>query len=550
MKWAISKLLRSISTFSLVTLLSRVTGLARELSLAYFFGASVELDLFWIAFRIPNFLRRLSAEGAFSQAVIPVLSEYRAQLGDYAQTGTSQAKLQLQQFINQLISWMTIILILVTMAAQLGAPSLVWIFAPGVAGDSAKLHLTATLLRIMFPALVFISLAAFSGSILNSYQHFGIPAFAQNWCNITLVLIVWLLAPQSSSPVQLLAWGVLGASVLQWLFQLPSLQQIRLVPRFVPPRLDPGVRRVGKLMIPALFGVSVAQLNLLIDTFLLSFLPAGSVSWMNYADRITSLPLGVVGVAIAVVILPKLSQKHYQHQHDQLVAIIHWALRLMLLIALPCVVVLLLLAEPIISTLFQRGAFHWSDVTMTAKALRYLALGIPAFMGVKILAACFYAKQDLRRPVQIAACALTANALLATLLSRYLQHAGMALAITLSSYLNAGLLYYKLQPDLATPNTAVSGNYVHAAANNLLTQRYWFKLSYGLLVMGLVTVLANLSLAGASSGAVLDQHWQLLSSSRRLLHLVILLSLALSSYLGTLLLVRMPFKQILQVNYE
>lgn len=518
------KLFRSLSVFSLVTVLSRITGLIRELSLAYFFGASVQLDLFWVAYRIPNFLRKLFAEGALSQAMIPVLSEYQAKQHDQKDIAS------LKEFLNQLGSWILMVLTLIVVIAHYSAPYIVWLFAPGIARNPAKLTLSIQLLHIMFPALIFISLAAYSGSILNSYQRFGIPAFAQNWFNIIIVAVVWFLAPHSPSPIHLLAWGALLSSLIQWLFQLPSLMEIKMLPKFTIPHLNAGVHKVIVLMLPALFGISVTQINLLVDTFLVSFLPPGSVSWLNYADRLTSLPLGVVGVALATVILPQLSQKHFKHDIDNFISTFRWAIQCMILVALPCVIVLQLLAEPIVATLFQRGAFTVYDTEMTARALRCLALGIPAFMSVKILAACFYAQQNLKTPVKIAVIAVILNGILAFILSNYWQHAGISLATTLSSYLNAGLLWYKLT------NTI---NFSLNSATTTDQDGFWpFIRKVTIALSGFATIIL---LANHCAG-----NWQTMSELKRLITLLIILVSAFSGYLAILTTVRVPLKQLLK----
>lgn len=529
------KLFRSLSVFSLATLLSRITGLARELSLAYFFGASAELDLFWIAYRIPNFLRKLFAEGALSQAMVPVLSEYQTKQDRQekeAESDSDPAPLPpLNDFINQMHSWMLCTLILITLIVQVTAPYIIWFFAPGIARDASRATLAIQLLKIMFPALIFISLAAYSGSILNSRQQFGIPALAQNWFNIIVVAVVWFLVPHSKSPIHLLAFGVLLSSVIQWLFQLPSLAKLKMVPKLVVPRFNPGVRKVVFLMMPAIFGISVTQINILIDTFLVSFLPPGSVSWLNYADRLTSLPLGVVGVALATIILPKLSREYFASDARSFKTTLTWAIQCMLLVAMPCMLILQLLAEPIIATLFQRGVFTARDTFMTARALRCLALGIPAFMSVKILAACFYAQQNLKTPVKIAAVAVVTNGILAAIFSQFWQHAGISLATALSSYLNAALLWYKLRK---------TGNLSGANTKNSDDEA-----SNGSFVKKLILALAALVAATLSTKYFMGD-WQTMRESMRLIKLFVTIAVAFTGYFAALIALRMPLKQLLK----
>ncbi|WP_207061716.1 murein biosynthesis integral membrane protein MurJ [Motiliproteus sp. SC1-56] len=424
-------LLRSSAVVGLMTLLSRVLGLARDIVIAQGFGAGASADAFFVAFKIPNFLRRLFAEGAFSQAFVPVLSEYQAK----------RDRAAVKALVDRVAGSLGLTLSGLTAVAVLGAPVLTALFAPGFYwGDSDKFDLTVDMLRVTFPYLLLISLTAFAGSILNSHGRFAVPAFTPVLLNLSLIGAVWWLQPWLETPVMALAWGVLIAGIAQLLLQLPFLLRLGLLPR---PRVDyrhPGVSQIIKLMIPALFGVSVSQINLLLDTVLASFLQTGSVSWLYFSDRLMELPLGVFGIAIATVILPSLSRKYASRSGEAFAQTLDWALRMVLLIGLPAALALCLLAEPLIVTLFHYGALEARDVTMTAFSLRAYSLGLLAFMLIKVLAPGYFSRQDTRTPVKIGIWAMVANMGLNLALILPLQHAGLALATSLSAFLNAGLL--------------------------------------------------------------------------------------------------------------
>lgn len=425
------------STFvvSLMTITSRITGFMRDLVFAHVFGATAGLDAFFIAYRIPNFLRRLFAEGAFSQAFVPVLSEYRQQ----------RTPADIKLFLDRMAGTMSVILFLFTALAVLIAPWLIWIFAPGFSGDASRLELTISMLRITFPYIFFISLTAYVSGILNSYNKFSIPAFTPNLFNLAMIGAAIFLAPHFANPVKALAWGVFLGGLLQLLFQLPYLHKLKLIPTPALVLRDEGVRRVLKLMLPAIFGVSVAQISLFFDTLLASFLPSGSISWLYYSDRLTSFPLGVFGVAIATVVLPHLARNHAAQSHAEFSATIDWALQFVLLVALPSMLAIMLLSGPILATLFKYGKFTNFDVLMAQRSLLAFALGIPAFMLVKVLASAFYSTQNIKTPVKIAIIAMIANIILALILVFPLKHAGLALATSLTSSLNAGLLFWLLR---------------------------------------------------------------------------------------------------------
>lgn len=431
-------LLRSSAVVGLMTMLSRVLGLVRDVVIAGYFGASGSADAFFVAFKIPNFLRRLFAEGAFSQAFVPVLSEYRSQ----------RDLLAVQQLVYRVSGALGSVLLAVTLLGVLGAPLLAALFAPGFYMDAGeKFDLAAQMLRITFPYLALISLTAFCGAILNAYGRFAVPAFTPVLLNLTLIFAAVVLSPQFETPIMALAWGVFMAGALQLLFQLPFLARLQLVP--MPQRgwNDEGVRRILKLMLPALFGVSVAQINLLLDTVLASFLQTGSVSWLYYSDRLSELPLGVFGIAIATVILPSLSRKHAEQSPEHFRKTLDWAVRMVLLIGVPAAVALVVLAEELLTTLFHYGSMTDLDIEMSARSLRAYALGLVAFMLIKVLATGFFARQNTRTPVKVAAQAMAANMVLNLILIWPLAHAGLALATALSAFMNAGMLLRGLIKD-------------------------------------------------------------------------------------------------------
>ncbi|MDY6829060.1 MAG: murein biosynthesis integral membrane protein MurJ [Pseudomonadota bacterium] len=428
-------LLRSSALVGALTLVSRVFGLLRDVVIASLAGATSGADAFFVAFKIPNFLRRLFAEGAFAQAFVPVLSEYRSQ----------RSRAETKALIDATAGGLGAVLALVTLVGVLGAEAVAWLFAPGFAQDPDKLALTADLLRITFPYLFFISLTAFAGSVLNAFEHYAAPAFTPVLLNLSLIGAAVLFAPRLEVPVEALAWGVLAAGLAQCLFQLPFLARRGLVPRPAVRLAHAGTRRIARLMVPALFGVSVSQINLLLDTILASFLVTGSVSWLYYSDRLVELPLGVIGVAVATVILPVLSRRFASGDADAFAHTLDWALRLVLLIGLPAGLALMVLAEPVLFTLFQYGELTPVDVVRSAASLRAYALGLLAFMLIKVLAPGYYARQNTRTPVRIGIYAMVVNMALNLVLIWPLAHVGLALATALSAWLNAGLLWRGLR---------------------------------------------------------------------------------------------------------
>ena len=430
-------LLRSSGLVGMLTMLSRVLGLIRDMVIARYFGAGADADAFFVAFKIPNFLRRLFAEGAFNQAFVPVLSSYRQQ----------ESIGEVRRLVNAVAGSLGLVLLGVTIVAVIGSPLLTALFAPGFVDDELKFGLASDMLRITFPYLFLISLTAFAGAILNSYDRFAVPAFTPVLLNLAMIGAAIFLSPLMETPIIALAWGVFIAGALQLFFQLPFLMRLGLLPR---PRVDyrhEGVKRIMILMLPALFGVSVSQINLLLDTVLASFLQTGSVSWLYYSDRLSELPLGVFGIAIGTVILPSLSRKHADASGDQFAATLDWAVRAVLLIGLPAALALALLAEPLIATLFYYGEVTSRDVMMSGQALRAYSAGLLAFMLIKVLAPGYFARQDTKTPVKIGIFAMVANMVFNLALVFPLAHAGLALATSLSAWLNAGLLWRGLIKD-------------------------------------------------------------------------------------------------------
>lgn len=437
------KLLKSTATVGAATIISRILGFVRDVVLAKMFGASGATDAFFLAFRIPNFMRRLFAEGSFSLAFVPVLSEYKA-------NGDQRA---LRDLIDHVTGTLAAILLVLTALGIFAAPLILSIFAPGWLADSRpEFNLSAGMLRITFPYIMLISLTALAGGILNTFGRFLVPALTPILLNLSLIAAALLLSVRLEVPVTALAWGVLVAGFAQLLVQIPALMRLGLMPR---PRWGwhhSGVRRIIKLMIPTLFGSSVAQVNLLVDSMIATFLVTGSVSWLYYSDRLLEFPLGVFGIALATVILPNLSQKHAKSSTAEFSATLDWALRLAVIITVPAAVGLVILAAPILITLFQYDAFQLDDVRMSAYSLVAYSAGLPAFIVVKVLAPGYYARQDTKTPVKIAVVAMVTNMLLNLIFVGLLlhygfegPHAGLALASSAAAYLNAILLYRGLR---------------------------------------------------------------------------------------------------------
>ena len=423
-------MLRSAASVSVATTTSRVLGYVRDMVIATSFGAGSAADAFFVAFRIPNFLRRLFAEGAFSQAFVPVLSEYR----------TQRDPADVRDLVAHTLGTLGAVLLLVTLLAVAAAPLLVWLLAPGFGDNPERAELTGTLLRITFWYLPLVSLAAAVGGVLNTFGRYFTPALTPLFLNLSMIATAVWLAPHLDVPVLALAIGVVIGGLAQLLWQLPTLAATG---NLVRPRLGfahPGVRRILKLMGPGVFGSSVAQVNLMFDTVVASFLVTGSVSWLYYADRLMEFPLGVLAIAFATVILPRLSRQHANGDGEAFSRTLDWGLRWVLLVGAPAAAALGVLAGPLLGTLFSYGAFDTHSVYMARIALWAFAPGLLAFMAIKVLAPGYYARQDTRSPVRIGVIAMLANMGITLLVVWSLKHAGLALATSLAAYLNALLL--------------------------------------------------------------------------------------------------------------
>ncbi len=428
-------LLKSLAAVSSITMLSRVLGFVRDTIVARIFGAGVATDAFFVAFKLPNLLRRIFAEGAFSQAFVPILAEYKSQQGEEAT----------RTFLAYVSGLLTLVLAIVTAIGMLAAPWVIWATAPGFTDTPEKFELTTSLLRVTFPYIFLISLSSLAGAVLNTWNRFAVPAFVPTLLNVAMIIFALFLTPYFDPPVMALGWATLAGGLAQLLYQLPHLKRIGML---VLPRLnlrDSGVWRVMKQMGPAIFGVSVSQISLIINTIFASFLAAGSVSWMYYADRLMELPSGVLGVALGTILLPSLAKTYASDDRQAYSQLLDWGLRLCFLLVLPCALALALIAEPLTVSLFQYGKFSAHDTEMTQRALIAYSAGLLGIILVKVLAPGFYARQNLRTPVRIALFTLVATQLMNLVFIGPLQHAGLALAIGLAACLNAALLFWQLR---------------------------------------------------------------------------------------------------------
>lgn len=433
----------SIAKVSGNTLISRILGFLRDLVIARVFGANAATDAFFVAFRIPNALRRLFAEGAFSMALVPVLNDYKE----------AQRRAALKVFLDDTAGTLGVALLLVSVLGIVLAPLLVLLFAPGFVRDPDQWALSAQLVRLTFPYVLFISLTALAAGILNTYERFGIPAFTPVLLNLALIGCAVTLAPHLERPILALAWGVLIGGIAQLALQLPFLARLGLLPR---PRFNPrhpGVRRVLRLMGPAILGSSAGQINLLLGTVIASFLATGSISWLYYSDRLLEFPLGILGAALGTVILPRLSGHHAAQDPERYSHTIDWALRWVLLIGAPAAVGLGVLAGPIVATLFQSdgtpdgGGFTAQDVRMTGLSLGAYAGGLLGLIGVRVLAPAYYAREQMRPPARAAILAVALNGLLSLAFMDSLGHMGLALATSVAAFANAALLLIGLVRD-------------------------------------------------------------------------------------------------------
>lgn len=432
-------LLRSAATISGLTLLSRITGLIRDILIARTFGASPLTDAFWVAFRIPNLLRRLFAEGAFSQAFVPILAEHKE----------NQPADKVKTLLDHVAMVLFFALLLVTLIGIVGAPIVVWIMATGMRTQGEGFTEAVLMTRVMFPYILCMSLVAFASGVLNTWKKFAIPAFTPVLLNLSMIFACFFLLGLFTQPIYALAAGVMIGGILQLAVQWGALAKIGLFPSFrhslKAAWQDPNVRRIIKLMGPAILGVSVAQISILINTNIATWLPAGSVTWLSFADRLMEFPTALLGIAIGTVLLPSLAAANAKEDVQAYSRLLDWGLRLVFLLGLPCVLGLSLLSEGLVANLFNYGAFTHKDVAMTQTAVIAYAFGLIGILSVKILAPGFYAKQDIRTPVKIAIFVLISTQVFNLIFVPFLAHAGLSLSIGLGATMNALCLYIGLR---------------------------------------------------------------------------------------------------------
>ena len=432
-----------------MTLLSRISGLARDIVLSHFLGAGAAADVFFLAFRIPNFFRRLFAEGAFSQAFVPVLAEYR----ERRESGTPGGEAALRTFVATMAGNLAVALLVTAVVGVAGAWALVALFMPGYLEAPAQFGLAVDLTRIMFPYIAFISLVAFAGAVLNSAHRYAVPAFTPVLLNICLIAAALLAAQKGSGGglaegvAYALAWGVLAAGAAQILFQMPALHRVGMLPK---PRLDwkhPGARKVGVLLLPAVVAASAGQINVLVSTVLASTLETGSVSWLFYADRLMELPIGVVAVALGTVLITNLSRLERRGAHQEFRHLLDWGLRIGTLLGVPATVGLIALGLPLVATLFMHGAFDALDATRTTLALAAYSLGLVPLVLVKVAQPAYFAREDTRTPLKYTTVSVAVNIGLSLATFQWLGFLGLALANSAAAFANAGLLLHGLYKD-------------------------------------------------------------------------------------------------------
>lgn len=462
-------LLKALATVSGMTLLSRVSGFVRDVLQAQVFGAGPLMDAFVVASRLPNLLRRMFAEGAFSQAFVPVLAEYKTRQGEEAT----------RILIDKVATSLAILLAIVTLIGVIAAPLLIYATAAGFAASPNKFDLSVQLLRICFPYIFFISLVSMAAGILNTWGKMGAPAFTPFFLNLSYIIFTLLAVPYFDPPIMAMAWALFAGGVMQLAFQVPFLMRIKTLPRWNFDLKDSGVRRIYALMLPALLGVSVTQISLVINTQYQSFMEEGSVSWLYFADRLMEFPSALLGVALGTILLPGLSKRFAEADHGEYSRLLDWGLRLTFLLALPAALGLAMLATPILSTLFQGGQFSPDDVLRTREALIAYSVGLTGIILVKILAPGFYARQNIKTPVKIALVALVAVQTLNILFIFWpfkMGHAGLALSIGLGACLNALLLYRGIRAhNIYTPEPGWLAFFARlAVALGLMAAVLWF----------------------------------------------------------------------------
>ncbi|MFN3884444.1 MAG: murein biosynthesis integral membrane protein MurJ [Rhodocyclaceae bacterium] len=494
-------LLRTLATVSSLTLLSRILGFVRDFVIARAFGAGMFTDAFFVAFRLPNLLRRMFAEGAFSQAFVPMLAEYRQR----------RSAEETKTLVDRVATMLFLVVLLVAALGIIGAPLLICVSAPGFAADDEKFALTVALTRITFPYILFMALVALSAGILNTWSRFALPAATPVLLNLSFIGMALVAAPHFDPPVTALAWAVFLGGLLQLAIQLPALKRIGMLPRFDLAPSDPGVRRVMKLMAPAILGVSVSQISLLINTIFASFLVSGSVSWLYYADRLMEFPAGLLGAALGTILLPSLAKAHSSGKPETFSALLDWGLRLTFLLTLPAALALAILGVPLLATLFQHGAFTAADVLQTRQALVAYSIGLTGLILVKVLAPGFYAQQNIKTPVKIALLTLLATQALNLVFIVPFKHAGLALAIGLASCLNAWLLFRGLRQ------------------RNIYSPKAGWATFGGKIVIALAALAATLWF-----GMGREADWLVASTWTRVVHLAVLVAAGAAVYFATL----------------
>ncbi|NND64716.1 MAG: murein biosynthesis integral membrane protein MurJ [Gammaproteobacteria bacterium] len=516
-----SSLGRASASVGGATMVSRVLGFIRDIIFARVMGAGAVMDVFVLVFQIPNFFRRLFAEGAFSQAFVPVLSEYRQQ----------QSASDTKQLVNTVVGTLGVILLAVTLIGVLASPAFIWLFGSGfVKGDADgidRFALAVDALRVTFPYLLFISLTACAAGVLNSYGRFFAPAIAPVILNLCLITAAWFFVQPADDPIMILAWAVFLAGILQWLFQWPFLHAIGMLgwPRWG--WRSPGVQRIIKLMLPVMFAASATQINLLIDRHIASYLNTGSISWLYYSDRMLEFPLGIFTIAIATVLLPSLSRHHADKDADAFRHTLQWGLRMVLFVVVPAAVGMLFLAEPIMSTLFQHGAFTAHDAHMAGLSLRAYAFGLVGLSLVKILAPAYFARQDMKTPVRASLAAVAGNIVLNIVLVSamvvmgfYAPHLGLALALSLAAFINAGVLWRGLALNrMLRMNAAAYRILLHALLANiamsmilvfwLRTIGDWTQLDLSVRAIHLLTVIVSAVMVYFAMLWLLGERWWL-----------------------------------------
>ncbi len=515
-----SRLFKSTAIVSFNTLLSRISGMVRDVVFARLFGADAATDAFFIAFRIPNFLRRLFAEGAFAQSFVPVLTEYK----------TQRSHDEVKHLAQHVTGTLAGILFLVTLVGVVLSPFLVMVFAPGFLDDQPKLDLTTQMLRITFPYILFISLTALAGGILNTYGQFAVPAFTPVLLNVCMVATAVWLSPLMENPIVGVAWGVFLAGVTQLAFQLPFIRKLKLLSWSKWSWRDPGVTKIRTLMIPIIFASSVQQLNLLFDAWVASFLVTGSISWLYYADRLVEFPFGVFGVALATVILPSLSAKHASADPEKFSHTLDWAMRWVMVIGTPAAVGLIVLSGPLIATIFQYGEFGDHDFRMTQLALMAYSLGLLGFIYVKVLSPGYFARQNTKTPVKIAIrtvgfkMVLTVALVLSMVYLHYeAPHVGLALATAISAIFNSWLLLRGLRKEgVYNPDKG-----------------------WGLLIVRVIV--ASVAMVAALYYAYADMNqWLQWHASQRAMYLLMWVGIGGAAYFASLFVLRMDFRELLR----